>query len=56
VSTIINPPVPKFGQGVFHDALQTFFFDMVDMHTPDLNIEEDMKFPKVLVVKQILKL
>jgi hypothetical protein len=28
---------------------------MVDMHIPYPNIEEDMKFPNVQIVKQILK-
>jgi hypothetical protein len=56
VSTSINPPVHKIGQGVLQDGLQTFLFNLVDMHTPYPNIEEDMKFSKVLVVKQILEI
>jgi hypothetical protein len=27
----------------------------IDMHTPSLKFEEDMQFPKMIIVKQFLK-
>jgi hypothetical protein len=56
VSTSINPSVHKIGQGVLQDGLNTFLFDLVDMHTTYTNIEEDMEFAMVLVVKQTLEI
>jgi hypothetical protein len=50
-TTIANSPKLKVGQEVIHDALQTLQYDLVDMNTPYSNIEEDMKFPNVLIVK-----
>jgi hypothetical protein len=44
----------KIGQGVLQDGLKAFHFDLVDMDTLSPNIEEDMEFPKVPDVKQIL--
>jgi hypothetical protein len=35
--------------------LQTMLFNMDDMHTPTLKIEEDMEFQKGLSVKQFLE-
>jgi hypothetical protein len=51
-SLIENAPKLHFGQEVLHDDLQGLYSDLGDMHTPYPNIEEDMKFPKVLIVKQ----
>jgi hypothetical protein len=55
VFTSINSPVHKFGQGVLQDGLQTLLFDLVDMHRPSPNMEEDIEFQRVLNVKQILE-
>jgi hypothetical protein len=36
--------------------LQTFLFDLTDMHRPNHKMEEDMEFKKGLSVKQILEI
>jgi hypothetical protein len=37
---------------VLHCNIQGLDYDLGDMHTPYPNIEEDMKFTKLLIVKQ----
>jgi hypothetical protein len=44
-----------FGQKVLHYDLQGLEYDLGDFHTPYPNIEEDMKFTKVSIVKQKLE-
>jgi hypothetical protein len=44
-----------FGQELLHGDLQRFYYDLGDRNTPYPNIEEDMKFTKVLIVKQNLE-
>jgi hypothetical protein len=50
-----NPSNLHFGQEILHGDLQRSGYDLSDMHTPYTNIEEDMKFTKVLIVKQKLE-
>jgi hypothetical protein len=52
---ISNPSKIHFGQEVFHCDIQGLDYEMDDMHTSYHNIEEDMKFTKVLIVKQKLE-
>jgi hypothetical protein len=52
---IANPSKLHFGQEVLHGYIQRLDYDLGDMHTPYSNIEEDMKFTKVLIVKQKLE-
>jgi hypothetical protein len=40
---------------VLHYDLEGFYYDLGDLHTPYTNIEEDMEFTKVLIVKQKLE-
>jgi hypothetical protein len=40
-----------FGQEVLHSDLKGLGYNLGNMHTPYLNIEEDMEFIKVLIVK-----
>jgi hypothetical protein len=40
---------------VLHCDIQGLYYDVGDMHTPYPNIEEDMKFIKVLIVKKKLE-
>jgi hypothetical protein len=54
-TNIANQPELKFGQEVIHGDLKYFHYDLVDIHTPYPNIEEDMEFSIVLVVKKILQ-
>jgi hypothetical protein len=51
---IANPLELLFGQEVLHDHLQCFKYYLVDMQTQYFQIEEDIKFPKVLNVKKFL--
>jgi hypothetical protein len=44
-----------FGQQLLHDDLQWLDCDLGDMHTPYPNIQWDMEFTKVLIVKQKLE-
>jgi hypothetical protein len=44
VTSNINPPELRLGQGVPHDGLQTFLSDLVDLLSLALKIEEVMKF------------
>jgi hypothetical protein len=51
------PYVPElhFRQGLLHSDLQRRYYSPGDKNTPYPNIEEDMKFIKVLIVKQKLE-
>jgi hypothetical protein len=49
---VANPSKLHFGQVLLYGDLQIFYCGLGDRHTPYLNIEEDMKFTKVLIVKQ----
>jgi hypothetical protein len=49
-----NPSKLYFGQGLLHGDLQRLYYGLDDRHTPYLNIEEDMEFTIVLIVKQKL--
>jgi hypothetical protein len=49
-----NPPELHFGQGVFHGDTQCLYYHLADMHTQYSKIGEDIKFSKVLNVKQFL--
>jgi hypothetical protein len=49
-----NPSKLHFGQGLLHGDLQRLYYGLGDKHTPYLNIEEDMEFTIVLIVKQKL--
>jgi hypothetical protein len=51
---IANPSKLHFRHEVLHGDLQRLDYNMGDMNTPYANIEEDMKFTKVLIVKQKL--
>jgi hypothetical protein len=44
-----------FGQGLLHGDLQIFYYCLGDRHTLYPNIEEDMEFTIVLIVKQKLE-
>jgi hypothetical protein len=52
---IANAPELQFGQEVIHGDLKCLHYDMGDMHIPYPNIEENMKLPKMVNVKQILE-
>jgi hypothetical protein len=49
---ISNAPELHFGQGLLHGDLQRLYHDLGDRNIPYPNIEEDMEFTKVLIVKQ----
>jgi hypothetical protein len=49
---IANPSKLHFRQEVFYGDLQRLEYNLGDMHTPYTNMKEDMKFTKVLIVKQ----
>jgi hypothetical protein len=51
---IANSSKLRFGQDELHCDLQRLDYYLGGMHTPYPNIEEDMKFTKVLIVKQKL--
>jgi hypothetical protein len=51
---VANPSKLHFGQGLLHGDLQRLYYGLGDKHTPYLNIEEDMEFTIVLIVKQKL--
>jgi hypothetical protein len=44
-----------FGQGLLHGDLQILYYCLGDRHTLYPNIEEDMEFTIVLIVKQKLE-
>jgi hypothetical protein len=52
---ISNAPELHFGQGLLHGDLQRLYHDLGDRNIPYPNIEEDMEFTKVLIVKQKLE-
>jgi hypothetical protein len=54
---ILIPNVPElyFGQGLLHGDLQRLYYDLDDTHTPYPNIEEDIEFTTVLIIKQKLE-
>jgi hypothetical protein len=52
---IANPSKLHFRQEVLYDDHQRLDYDLGDMHTPYPNIEEDLEFTKVLIVKQKLE-
>jgi hypothetical protein len=52
---VANPSNLHIGQGLLHGDLQRLYYGMGDRHTPYLNIEEDMEFTIVLIVKQKLE-
>jgi hypothetical protein len=52
---IPNPSMLHFGQEVLHGNLQRLYYGLGDRHTPYPNIEEDMEFTIVLIVKQKLE-
>jgi hypothetical protein len=49
---VANPSKLHFGQGLLHGDIQRLYYGLYERNTPYLNIEEDMKFTKVLIVKQ----
>jgi hypothetical protein len=52
---IPNPFMLHFGQEVLHGDLQILYYDLGDRHTLYPNIQEDMEFTIVLIVKQKLE-
>jgi hypothetical protein len=48
---VANPSKLHFGQGSLHGDLKGLYYGLADRHTPYLNIEEDMEFTIVLIVK-----
>jgi hypothetical protein len=52
MTTNINLPELKLGQGVLHDGLQTMLSNLDDKYRLTPRIEEVMKFQRGLSVKQ----
>jgi hypothetical protein len=52
-TAIKTPPELNFGQGVFHCALQTLLYDLIEMHKLTHKIEEVIAFTNWLSDKQI---
>jgi hypothetical protein len=52
---VANPSKLHFGQGSLHGDLQRLYYGLGDRHTPYPNIEQDMEFTIVLIVKQKLE-
>jgi hypothetical protein len=52
---VANPSKLHFGQEVIHCDLKGLYYDLGDLHPPYPNIEEDMEFTKVLIIKQKLE-
>jgi hypothetical protein len=52
---VANPSKLHFGQRLLHSDLQRWYYGLSDRHTPYPNIEEDMEFTIVLIVKQKLE-
>jgi hypothetical protein len=48
---VANPSKLHFGQELLHSDLQRFYYGVGDCHTVYPNIEEDMEFTKVLIIK-----
>jgi hypothetical protein len=51
---VANPSKLHFGQRLLHGYLQEWYYGLGDRNTPYLNIEEDMEFTIVLIIKQKL--
>jgi hypothetical protein len=49
---IANPSKLKYGQEILHGDLQRLYYDLGYLHTPYPNIEEDMEFTRVLIIKK----
>jgi hypothetical protein len=52
---VANPSKLHFGQGLPHSDLQRLYYRLGVRHTPYPNIEEDIEFTIVLIVKQKLE-
>jgi hypothetical protein len=52
---VANPSKLHIGQELQHGDLQRLYYVLGDRHTPYPNIEEDMEFTIVLIVKQKLE-
>jgi hypothetical protein len=52
-TAIETSPELNCGQGVLHGALQTFHYDLIDIHKLNPKIEEVIAFTKWLSDKQI---
>ena len=52
---VANPSKLHFGQGLLHGYLQRLYYGLGDRHTPYPNIEEDIEFTIVLIIKQKLE-
>jgi hypothetical protein len=52
---VANPSKLHIGQELHHGDLQRLYYVLGDRHTPYPNIEEDMEFTIVLIVKQKLE-
>jgi hypothetical protein len=52
---VANPSKLHLGQGLLHGYIQRLYYGMGDRNTSYPNIEEDMEFLKVLIVKQKLE-
>jgi hypothetical protein len=52
---VANPSKLHIGQVLLHCDLQRLYYSLGDRNTPYLNIEEDMEFTVVLIVKQKLE-
>jgi hypothetical protein len=52
---VANPSKLHFGQGLLHGDLQRLYYGLGRRHTPCPNIEEDIEFTIVLIVKQKLE-
>jgi hypothetical protein len=48
---VANPSKLHFEQGLLHGDLQRLYYGLGDWDTPYLNIEEDMEFKIVLIIK-----
>jgi hypothetical protein len=51
---VANPSKLHFRQRLLYGDIQGLYYGLGDRHTPYLNIEEDMEFTIVLIVKQKL--
>jgi hypothetical protein len=51
---VANPSKLHFGHRLLHGDLQRLYYGLGDRNIPFLNIEEDMEFTIVLIVKQKL--
>jgi hypothetical protein len=52
---VANSSMLHFGHGLLHGDPQRLYYGLDDRHIPYPNIEEDMKFTKVLIIKQKLE-